>query len=150
MSPVQHNLLGMDTTQFDNYVVNATLKGFRRMLGDKLHRKLPLTIDMLTKLISSLDVNSGLKAIVLTGFFTFARRSNLVPPSESQFDTEKHLCRGSISFTDGGAIIKISWSKTIQFNERTLYLPMFTLADGHPPVPIAALKQHWRIFIWQE
>lgn len=140
-----HNLLQMDTSQFDNYLVKATLKGFRRSMGDQVNRKLPLTIDMLNKIVPMLQNNSGLKAIVLTGFFTFARKSNLVPPSQGQFNAEKHLCRGSFVFNEWGVIIKICWSKTIQFNERTLYLPIVSLDNSHL-CPVTAIKQHFAKF----
>ena len=115
-------------------------------VGDNVKRKLPLTIDMLIRLIPNLSENSGLKAIVLTGFFTFPRKSNLVPPSATQFEADKHLCRGSFTFNDWGVLIKINWSKTIQFNERTLYLPIFALECGHELCPVAALREHFSEF----
>ena len=63
-------------------------------------------------------------AVCLVAFFTFFRKSNLLAPSPACFDPQRHLSRHHISFSEGGAVIRVNWSKTIQFSERVLRIPL--------------------------
>ena len=54
---------------------------------------------------------------MLIGFYTFFRKSNLVPKSEKDFDPAKNLCRHDIFVRPLGLVICVRWSKTIQFRE---------------------------------
>lgn len=139
-------MLDADTTPFDSMVVKWTLKGFRHSMDLSISQKKPITIEMLSGIaqrLSSMD-NSGAKAALLTGFFSFARKANLVPPSGVQFDSNKHLCRGSFMFTSWGVIMKLAHTKTIQSYERCLYVPIASISNS-PICPVAALNQH---FAW--
>jgi len=138
-----HILLGLPDTVFDSALVKSVQVGFRRVLGDEANRKLPITNGILLKLIPFLKENSGLKAIILTGFFSFARKANLVAPSLAQFDPNINLCRGSFVFTDWGAIMKLAHTKTVQFYERTLYIPLVKVSNCEL-CPVQALKDHFQ------
>ena len=64
----------------------------------------------------------------------FARKSNMVPPSNTAFDLSKHLARGDVFVSDSGLAVLIKWSKTIQCGERHLLVPLLELA-GNPLCP---------------
>ena len=131
-----HRFSGSNYVAQDAFLVQATLKGFRRQLGDSPRRKLPLTPDMLHRIISICDPleDSGFIAAMLVGFFAMLRKSNLVPAKNSTSISDKHLKRGSFSFTDFGVLLSIQETKTIQFKTRTLDIPLVWVSKSYGPV----------------
>lgn len=138
-------LLCLETEQPNPLVtwsVTSVLRGVRRVKGDQRDSKLPITPHMLLRIRSFLKLNQPLHctlwAAYLTAFFSLLRTSNLVPPSTAAFDVNKHLCRGDLSPHDGGLLLTIKWSKTIQYKERSYQLPL-PYIQGHPLCPVTAL-----------
>lgn len=72
-------------------------------------------------------------------FFGFLRKSNLVPRSLAAFDSVKHISRGSIAKTAYGLCLSINWSKTNQYQERVLQLPLVSIT-GHILDPVWAFE----------
>ena len=83
---------------------------------------------------------------MLIGFYTFFRKSNLVPKSVNDFDPAKNLSRGDIIIRPWGLVICVRWSKTIQFRERQLLIPVMRLTQGHPLCPVKAYERHISLF----
>ena len=81
---------------------------------DGIHKSLDFT--------KSIDVTFW--AVCLVAFFSFLRKSNLLAQSWEKFHPQKQLARQNISFTADGAIISVTWSKTIQFGQRKLSIPL--------------------------
>ena len=81
---------------------------------------------------------------ILIGFFSFSRKSNLVPKSAMYFDSSRHLSRGNVNRAQNGLKITLSSSKTIQFHERSLenYIADIPVS---PLNPVAA----WDYLIWK-
>ena len=77
-------------------------------------------------------------AVCLVGFFSFFRKSNLLIPSTEKFDPKKHLCRSDVQFLPSGAILLVRWSKTIQFRQRILQIPLPHISKS-PFCPSSAL-----------
>ena len=125
---ILHLEWGLHNPLDQNYNLNCVLKGIRRDLGDSVNRKLPITpmilLDILKYLSMDNIVHCNVYAASLVMFFGMLRRSNVLPSSKSKFDTRRHLRRQDVSFRPTGVIIKIRWSKTIQFHERELNLPL--------------------------
>lgn len=112
----------------NNYTLTATLKGIRRSLGDPVCMKSPITINMLYKLLSYLDLQDPLHcniwAAALTMFYAMLRRSNVLPLTATQYNAKRMLRRCDITFDKYGLIIRVGWSKTIQYGERSLQIPL--------------------------
>lgn len=85
------------------------------------------------------SLHRALWAVFLLGFFTFFRKSNIIPPSHSQFSPTKHLSRSDFHFTSWGLIVSVKWSKVIQFRERTLLIPLVSI-PSHALCPVHALR----------
>ncbi|KAI8483473.1 hypothetical protein Bbelb_388050 [Branchiostoma belcheri] len=104
-------------------------------------QKLPITPEILLSIRSLLDLqrplHATLWAVFCIGFFTLLRKSNLVPPSRAAFSADKHLTRASLQLTPDGLIVRITWSKTRQFRQKVLQLPVAAI-PGHPLCPRAA------------
>lgn len=75
---------------------------------------------------------------MLMGFFTFARRSNLVPRSAPAFNPLQQLQRSDVIVGQGQLFVIFKWTKTIQFNERALVIPVTAL----PTTPICPVEAY--------
>ena len=139
---ILHLELGFQDPLKENWVLNTVLKGVARVKGLKVNRKLPITPEILLKIRANIHLNDILQAnfwaICLVAFFGFFRKANLLPPSNNLFDEGKHLRRKDLSFSPHGLSINIRWSKTIQFSERSLCVPLPFL-PGHPLCPVKAV-----------
>ena len=80
--------------------------------------------DIFTLLDFSTSLDVVFWAVCLVVFLTFFRKLNLLAPSPACFDRERHFSRHHISFSEGGAVIQVNWSKIIQFRERVLRIPL--------------------------
>lgn len=72
-------------------------------------------------------------------FFLMIRKSNLVPDSFCSFNGVKQICRIVFTFDKdiGILLVKTKWSKTIQFGERELIIPLVPITDS-PLCPVQA------------
>ena len=145
-----HKWLGYDVEFMSDFAVKSTLSGYKRILGDFQHQKLPITVDMLLAIVQKCDhvPDSGFISAMLCGFYTFLRKANLVPKSPNTFIPGTHLCRDSFQFTQFGVLLKVTGTKTIQYGERVLYLPM-VYNKCSSICPVRALKHHFDKFTCQ-
>ena len=67
---------------------------------------------------------------MLFGFNLFLRKSNLVPEVR-QHEPEFQLSQGDIHFDKGVLVAHIKWSKTNQFCDKPLHLPMVFNRKSH-------------------
>ena len=126
----------------NNWYLNSILKGLRRHKGDGVCQKLPITDVILHGILAVLNLSNPLDvcfwAACLVAFFSFFRKSNLLVPSPPQFNPSKHLCVSDVRFSPTGAILSVRWSKTIQYRQRTLHIPLPHI-KGSPFCPSSAL-----------
>ena len=122
--------------------VQSTLKGIKRVKGTSASRKLPITPQILLQLRNRLNPNKPVDCILwaafITAFFTLLRKSNIVPSSPALFDPLRHPTRADISLERRGLSLTIKSTKTIQFRERELKVPIPYL-PGHPLCPTTAI-----------
>ena len=74
------------------------------------------------KLTSSADASFW--AICLVAFYGMFRKSHLLPVSPALFDPRKQLTKADFKIFPWGVLITIRWSKTIQFRERIVEIPL--------------------------
>lgn len=126
----------------DCHYVSSIVKGTKRTLGDAVNQKLPITPTLLLGILKKINLQSAKDitfwAACLVAFFSFFRKSNLLAPSLQLFNPDKHLSRDNITFSSKGAVIKVKWSKTIQFQERELLIPLPHIPNS-PLCPSCAL-----------
>lgn len=111
---------GADAIRYDDFIIDATLKGIRREKGDTPRQAAPMLPGMLLRVFALLTLNSGhvsWRAAMLCSFRALLRKSQVT-------DSDSALRRGDFRFFDWGMIIKIRRSKTIQFGERVLEIPV--------------------------
>ena len=80
---------------------------------------------------------------ILVAFFSFLHISNLVPYKLSEIGDPQacFLKLSSVTFTPQGALLRITCTKTLQFQERALEIPL-PLIPGSPLCPVTALRQY--------
>ena len=140
-----HVWFGHSVTFQDVFTIKLVTRGLR-ILGDAREQKLPITPGILRRIcpLLSADVNSGYWAAILIGFYTFLRKSNLVPKSARGYNSSKQLSRSDFFVRPWGLVICVCWSKTIQFKQRRLLIPVVRLPPGNPLCPAQAYEHHMR------
>ena len=97
------------------------IQGIRRTLQHEVCQARPVTLDNLRKMskVVNLQSNKELAAWVgiLTGFFLFLRKSNLVPDARIH-DARHQISRGDVKFNEPVMAFVIKWSKTNQFGHK--------------------------------
>ena len=63
-------------------------------------------------------------------FVMMARKFSIAPKSVLSFDTTKYLCRKDIRLTSYGLEAQLELSKTNQFGDKNIILPLFELQDS--------------------
>jgi len=125
-----HLTLGLPFPESD-YSFRLLLRGLTRLHPHEEKRALPITPVILVKLFAVMDMNSPLHVSLwccfVTAFFLFARKSTMLPPSAALFSVKKHLTRGNFFRSEKGLLVLIRWSKTLQFGERHLLIPLLEI-----------------------
>ncbi|CAC5416630.1 unnamed protein product [Mytilus coruscus] len=130
----------------DSHYIHTVLQGAKRVLSTMVQRKLPITPQLLKKILTTLDLQNpnhiSFWAACLVAFFSFFRKSNLFVPTLAEFDAGKHLSRQDIVFqTSGTLLLHNLKSKTIQFANRLLEIPLPRILNS-PLCPSQALLLH--------
>ena len=100
----------------------------------RLHTQLDFT--------SSFDVS--LWAVCLVAFYGMFRKSHLLPIAANQFNPSKQLTKANFKIFHWGLLITIRWSKTDQFRERVVEIPLPNI-PGSKFCPTAAVAHAFRL-----
>lgn len=141
-----HQFRGFQLGWEKDYHFSLALQGLKRYLGNTVNRKSAITPSMLIAVSTCFDLSCPLHAamwaLFLVAFFSFLRKSNLVIGAAA--DSKKVLCRSDLVFTDTGAQLSVRETKTIQYKQRTLSIPL-PLISGSRLCPISALRNHLKV-----
>jgi len=129
---MQLEALGSWTPIVHRPSVLLTLTAARRILGDASTPKLAITPAHLRGFLRDLDFgvpdNVVLFTAYLVGFWAFLRKGNLVPGRSSDFSDRQILRFKDVRFdAQGRAWLTLRNTKTIQFGERVVTLPLALL-----------------------
>ena len=107
-----------------------------------LKKAKPITPEILMSIHEVLDFSIKSDVVYwclfLFAFFLFARKSNLVPDSDN-YVNKKFLLREDIQICENTLIVNVKWSKTIQFGELLLKIPLIEI-PGSILCPLAAFR----------
>lgn len=138
-----HVFCHMDASAFDDINVKLTQKGLEKSMVHIPHRKAPLTPLILLQFHAHLNLRDSaqlaLWSALLVGFLTFFRTANLVPQAFDSFSSQHALSRGSVTFTNSGAFLTVTRTKTRQSGDTALVVPVPQI-PGSPLCPTTALK----------
>ena len=129
---------GLTDPTKNNFHLATTLRGIKRAKGLTVSQKKPITPQILLALRNQLNLDNPWHAtfwaVCLVAFFGLLRKANLLCRGSTQFNPSKHLRRGDIVFFASWAIVINRWSKTIQFSQRILTIPLPRI-NKHPLCP---------------
>ena len=138
-----HKELGLPNPIAGNWLVSFTLTGVMRLRRCLPVPKLPVSPSMLVSIRSRLNLNISLHAsfwaICLTAFFGLFRKSHLLPVSSGKYTVCKHFCKADFIPFSGGYLVRVRWSKTIQFHQREVFIPLVRI-PGSPLCPVTAIS----------
>ena len=139
-----HRLAGYELTWSSDYHFQLLLRGVKRFLGQAVSRKSPMTPSILHAAFDlfnfRIPFHAPMWALFLVPFFTFLRKSNLVPDNMRQISS-KVITWANLVFTSAGANIHVSATKTIQCQQQSL-IPPIPAIPGSRLCPILALRRH--------
>ena len=141
---IMHLEAGFENPLKDNFELQLICRGVARQLGTPPIQKLPLTVEILEKIVTKLDfsLSSDLAfwAACLIAFYGMLRKSTLIPISERQI--ENCIWRSDvINLCVDSFVIQIRHSKMIQFGQRVLQIP-FCFCAVATLCPVRALILH--------
>ena len=139
-----HLFMGADYPYTKEFVLSLTLRGVSRTALHTPSRAPPVTPGILLQLFHSSSaqdpIASTLFCAYLFAFFLMARLANIVPQSRRSFDPKRNLTRGDVVSDARGLIVTFKATKTIQFGERKLHIPLLRI-PGSPLCPVKAYRR---------
>ena len=138
--------IGTWTKIADRPIAAASLRAARRMLGDAPNQKLAITAELLTRIHDVMDFTNNHNVVIYTAFLValwgFLRKSNIGVDRESDFNNRHALRRCDVSFdASGNAWLRITKTKTIQFNQRVLCIPLPIVGSSPKICPATWLRR---------
>ena len=128
-----HEEAGLGNPMLANYEIKMIKKGVARIKGVQPKQKAPVTVALLLKLHTTLDLSLRLDvafwAAVLTGFYGYLRKSSLLP---AKVDTprNKRLSRGDVMEVCVDSFLLVcKHSKSNQFGQRVHVIPYASCTD---------------------
>jgi len=115
---------GEKSINYEDYELKRMFKGARRELGSSVKQAEPLLPEHLLLIVNLLSDSPGhvaFKAALILAFRALLRKDQVT-------DTPNTLNRGDFQFFEWGMVLTIRRSKTIQFRERTVQIPVSRLA----------------------
>lgn len=135
-----HKEYGFPNPMEENWFLSHLLMGIKKVHGEQVKRKLPITPQILFQIRNHLDlqapVNTVFWAACVIMFFGLLRKSNVL--AHNPFSPTKHLCRSDFFVHPWGLHMDIRWTKTNQTQREVLAIPLPSL-PGHPLCPTQAV-----------
>lgn len=123
-----HKILGLNSSAFKEPLLQLLLRGAKRVMQDKVTQATPMTLMVLSQILQQVDVSDDEQLValcaLLVGFYLFLRKSNLVPDLRQNVHTTRLILRDDIKFTDQDVLVNIKWSRTNQYQERVVWVPL--------------------------
>ena len=137
-----HNFYGYSAAFRDSFLVKLVMKGLKSQLGDHVTQMKPLTIQQLSDIHSQCvltEYDVIIWSVIILSFRSLLRKSNLVPDSPTKMG---HVIRRrDAEFHDWGVMVKVRSSKTLQYQEYVLDIPIYYV-NNHVFCVASAIKQH--------
>ena len=133
---VFHKLHNIPVNLCKDFHIMLTLHGLKRRLREQQPAaKLPITLQILLQLYMMTNFSSLHECIFWTAsllaLFTFFRKSNLFSSSMATFNPLCNLTRENITIFPSFTLVTVNWTKTLQYQERTLTVPTLRI-PGSP------------------
>ena len=134
-------LLGLEMPEVKDRQMQMFLTGLKRTMQYTVKQAAPITPQLLLQMSKVVNYKDKIETIawtaVLLGFYMFLRKSNLVPDTMDKFDQLQQFRRADANLLGPGKamMFKIRWTKTLQFRQRILRVPVLS-ADNQAICPV--------------
>ena len=109
----------------EDVFLTGLMRGLRRLKGDFVNRKLPITLEIMLKVYGSLDTSNPKEfcfwTACLVAFYGMFRKASLFPRRK---ECNKLITLADCHVFDWGLAVYTRCSKTIQFQERQVYVSL--------------------------
>ena len=123
-----HDLAGHEVSDSGESNFKLIIQLLWAELAKPVKQAEPMTPEILREIYNHMDLTDTMEVVcytaILIGFYLFLRKSNLVPESTVTFNPEEQLTRGDLFITGWLVLVDIRWSKTIQYKQKELLLPL--------------------------
>lgn len=142
---VLHKYHGFSAEFRGTFYIQLVVRGLKRILGDEPCQAIPLSPEQLLQCYGTISGKDSIEnaswAAVVLCFRTLLRKSNVLPDNAKPPYPEHIIRRKDVKFYAWGMVLTIGASKTIQFKERKLEIPVFVM--GHSPFcAVTLLRTH--------
>ena len=141
---VLHKYYGYDGDFRSSFLIKLVLQGLQRQLGTKVDFKLPFIVSQLRSMYLEFDhsdkLDLALWTVLVFCFRTLLRKSNVLPDAAGKLH---HVVRRSdIEFF---FVVHVRSSKTVQFKEYVLDIPLHVVSDKTFCV-VSMIRDHFQDF----
>ena len=135
-----HFISGYSVKPFEGIKLQLALRGLGRTISKPPRQAQPLSTDILRAIHATLNPllpnDVVFWCILLFGFFSFARISNLVKTCYTEFQ----ITRGQVFWSERLMLLNFTRTKTLQFGEKVLKIPVLA-NPGSKLCPVSAYKE---------
>ena len=107
-------------------------KGLRLALAWPVRQAEPVNPEILMNMFKFVDIQDEEQIMAWTELlygFHLLDKSNLVPDTQKEFHPEKQIARQDICLAKHTVLVNIQWSKTLQYKEKLLHVPLIQLKN---------------------
>ena len=112
----------------DIAMLKMEMRSIRFELAGPIKKATPITPQILCDIYSVIQLSDPLHVVaylaLVMGFCLFLRKSNLVPETRGTFNPKEQLTWGNLWWRNDIPMITIEWSKTRQYRNKPLDLPL--------------------------
>lgn len=128
-----HLLAGYPVVPMSAANLSQFLRAIKFELAHPIKQAIPMTPQLLRNIFNHVNLNQDHDVVcytaVLLGFYLFLRKSNLVPESKATYSAKEQLSRSNVKMGGSVVLVEIEWSKTIQYQEKVMLLPLIPATD---------------------
>lgn len=128
-----HGLLQITQPDSSSYVVQALFRGLKARHNKPRKQAIAIDPSMFRQIFKQVNIDEPLELVAwvaaLMGFHLLLRASNITAVSRTRFDPEINLCRRDFRIHQGLILVHIRWSKTLQYKERQLLIPVIPFTE---------------------
>ena len=134
-------LVGLQVLDTQDRQMKMFTTGLKKAMPHAVKQAEPMTSQLLLRLSKVVNYKDQVEVVAWTGLllrlYLFLRKSNLVPDTMDTFNKEEQFCRKDLNLLgyDKVMMVEIQWSKTIQYKQKVLRLPVLP-ADNKAICPV--------------
>lgn len=129
-----HGLLELPVPETSTYIHQAVIRGLKARNKVPVKKATPMDPEVFKLILPFVNFKDPLELVtwvaLLMGFHLLLRVSNITSASRNKFNPQEGLMRKDFRMHRGIMLVHIRWSKTLQYQERKLLIPVIPFVDA--------------------